>query len=141
MGIMTIYVGVFVYLELTTVRKETAIEADEFSVAIQEVPEEVELTLQQDPAFQAGGDVRNVVRDASDTRQRSNQDWSQDAASSTRSGNPEQSARDFERSLYDEFGGAKEPEGPPLKTRNGTSEIQATLVDTIQQEPLWSRLR
>lgn len=110
MGIMTIYVGAFVYLELTTVRKETAIESDEFSVSIEEVPEEVELTLQQDPAFQAGGDVRNVVQDAADSRQRSNQDWSQDAASSIRSGNPEQSARDFERSLYDEFGGAKERE-------------------------------
>ena len=33
------------------------------------------------------------------------------------------------------------PEGPPLKTRSGTSEIQATHVDTIQLEPLWSRLR
>ena len=110
MGIMTIYVGFFVYLELTTARKETAIEADEFSVSIEEVPDEVELTLQQDPSFQAGGDVRNVVRDASDTRQRSNQDWSQDAASSTRSGNPEQAARDYERSLFEEFGGAKERE-------------------------------
>jgi hypothetical protein len=110
MAIMTIYVGAFVYLELTTVRKETAIEADEFSVSMEEVPEEVELTLQQDPSMSAGGEVRNVVRDASDTRQRSQQDWSQDAASSTRSGNPEQSARDFERSLYDEFGGAKERE-------------------------------
>ncbi len=110
MAIMTIYVGIFVYLELTTVRKETAIEADEFSVSIEEVPEEVELTLQQDPMMSAGGEVRNVVRDASDTRQRSQQDWSQDAASSTRSGNPEQSARDFERSLYEEFGGAKERE-------------------------------
>jgi hypothetical protein len=110
MAIMTIYVGIFVYLELTTVRKETAIEADEFSVSIEEVPEEVELTLQQDPMMSAGGEVRNVVRDASDWRQRSQQDWSQDAASSTRSGNPEQSARDFERSLYEEFGGAKERE-------------------------------
>jgi hypothetical protein len=110
MAIMTIYVGIFVYLELTTVRKETAIEADEFSVSIEEVPKEVELTLQQDPMMSAGGEVRNVVRDASDTRQRSQQDWSQDAASSTRSGNPEQSARDFERSLYEEFGGAKERE-------------------------------
>lgn len=110
MAIMTIYVGFFVYLELTTVRKETAIEADEFSVAIEEVPEEVELTLQQDPSMSTGGDVRNVVRDASDTRQRSSQDWSQDAASSTRSGNPEQAARDYERSLYEEFGGAKERE-------------------------------
>jgi hypothetical protein len=110
MAIMTIYVGIFVYLELTTVRKETAIEADEFSVSIEEVPEEVELTLQQDPMMSAGGEVRNVVRDASDTRQRSQQDWSQDAVSSTRSGNPEQSARDFERSLYEEFGGAKERE-------------------------------
>lgn len=109
MAILTIYVGIFVYLELTTVRKETAIEADEFSVSIEEVPEEVELTLQQDPS-QAQGDVRNVVRDASDVRQRSNQDWSQDAASSTRSGNPEQAARDYERSLYEEFGGAKERE-------------------------------
>lgn len=110
MAILTVYVGIFVYLELTTVRKETAIEADEFSVSIQEVPEEVELTLQQDPIMSAGGEVRNVVRDASDTRQRSQQDWSQDAASSTRMGNPEQAARDYERSLYEEFGGAKERE-------------------------------
>jgi len=110
MAILTIYVGVFVYLELTTVRKETAIEADEFSVSLEDIPEEVELTLQNDPAFQTGGEVRNVVRDASDSRQRSQDDWSQDAASSTRSGNPEQSARDFERSLYDEFGGAKDRE-------------------------------
>ena len=109
-SILTIYVGVFVYLEMTTVRKETAIESDEFSVSIEDVPEEVELTLEQDPAFQAGGEVRNVVRDASDNRQRSQQDWSQDAASSSRSGNPEQSARDYEQSLYDEFGGARERE-------------------------------
>jgi len=127
MAILTVYVGVFVYLELTTVRKETAIEADEFSVSIEEVPEEIELTLEQAQAFQAGGDMRNVVRDASDTRQRSNQDWSQDAQSSTRSGNPEQSARDFERSLYDEFGGAKEREriqsesAERLKTMNNGS--------------------
>jgi hypothetical protein len=123
-GILTIYVGVFVYLEMTTVRKETAIEADEFSVSIEEVPEEIELTLEQAQAFQTGGDVRNIVRDASDSRQRSQQDWSQDAASSSRSGNPEQSARDFEQSLYDEFGGAKEREkiksesAERLKTKN-----------------------
>jgi hypothetical protein len=110
LGILTIYVGVFVYLELTTVRKETAIEADEFSVALEDIPEEVELTLQNDLAFQTGGEVRNIVRDASDSRQRTQDDWTQDAASSTRSGNPEQNARDYERSLYNEFGGAQERE-------------------------------
>jgi hypothetical protein len=110
MAILTIYVGVFVYLELTTVRKETAIESDDFSVALEDIPEEVELTLQNDPAFQSAGEVRNVVRDASDNRQRSQDEWTQDAASSTRSGNPEQNARDYERSLYEEFGGAEERE-------------------------------
>jgi tRNA pseudouridine55 synthase len=137
MAILTIYVGIFVYLELTTVRKETAIEADEFSVSLEDVPEEVELTLQSDPAFQTGGEVRNVVRDASDSRQRSQDDWSQDAASSTRSGNPEQSARDFERSLYDEFGGAKERERIQAQSaermKNNTNGASGKLNPTTNQ--------
>lgn len=126
-AIFTIYVGVFVYLELTTVRKETAIESDEFSVTLDEVPKEVELTLEREQIIQANGEVRNLVRDASDTRDRSMNDWSQDAPSATRTGNPEQSAHDFERSLYDEFGGAGEREriqketAERLKTLNNGS--------------------
>ncbi|MFZ9612834.1 MAG: hypothetical protein ACO29Q_06085 [Crocinitomicaceae bacterium] len=123
-AIFTVYVGVFVYLELTTVRKETAIEADEFSVSLDEVPEEIELTLEQEQIMQANGELRNIVRDASDMRNRSNNDWSQDAPSSTKAGSPQQSAQDFERSLFEEFGGAKERERIQKETAEKLKNMQ-----------------
>ncbi|MEN9699928.1 MAG: hypothetical protein RLZZ301_1126 [Bacteroidota bacterium] len=103
--VFTVYVAVFVYLELETVKKENLLQGEErYEVQLEEMNPEEKEAIRQEVNTQTGV-LRNISRDAADTRERSTENWSQDAARSG-SADPVQSAHDFEQQVFDEAGGA-----------------------------------
>jgi uncharacterized membrane protein len=105
--VLSLYVGSFVYLELTTVKKEELL-ADEalYEVALEDVSEEEKAQLRQEmEASQQNASLRSVARDANDTRPRSDENWSTQTGGASQ-GNPEQAARDFEAEVFAQTGGA-----------------------------------
>lgn len=99
-------VGIFMYLELTYVEQYFEIESS-FDKPTIELKKEEELivtpeNLQIEPPPQyAAGKVTNTARDMSDTRQRSDENWS----ASKSAGDVEKSVRDEERKMFDDTGG------------------------------------
>lgn len=105
--VLSLYVGSFVYLELTTVKKEELLsEEGLYEVALEEItPEEKEELREQMEMQQQSSDLRSVARDANDTRPSSYENWSAQTGASSQ-GNPEQTARDFEAQVFAQTGGA-----------------------------------
>lgn len=105
--VLSLYVGSFVYLELTTVKKEELLsEEGLYEVALEEItPEEKEELREQMEMQQQNSDLRSVARDANDTRPSSYENWSAQTGASSQ-GNPEQTARDFEAQVFAQTGGA-----------------------------------
>jgi uncharacterized membrane protein len=106
--VLSLYVGSFVYLELTTVKKEELL-ADEalYEVALEDVSEEEKEQLRQEmEVAQQNASLRSVARDANDTRPRSDENWSTQTGGASHQGNPEQTARDFEAEVFAQTGGA-----------------------------------
>jgi hypothetical protein len=104
---ISVYVFMFVYGELSSFKNTLPVEPfePEAQVIIEDemlelTPENIEILEQT----QHSGEVKNVVRDVNDSRNKSFQDWSQNKAS----GDPEKSAKDFEKQLFEEAGGSKE---------------------------------
>jgi outer membrane biosynthesis protein TonB len=102
-AVFAIYIGIFVYLQMTTYTQyfpitsffeEPALEIPEEEVEVK--PENIEV-----PSDFKAGDVKNVSRDMNDTRERSEKDWSQNKSAS----DVEQSVKDYEKRLYEETGG------------------------------------
>lgn len=105
--VLSLYVGSFVYLELTTVKKEELL-SDEglYKVALEEItPEEKEELREQMEIQQQNASLRSIAKDANDTRPASNDNWSAQTGAANQ-GNPEQAARDYEAQVFAQTGGA-----------------------------------
>jgi len=105
--VLSLYVGSFVYLELTTVKKDELL-ADEalYEVALEDVTEEEKEALRQEMQVQQqNAALRSVARDANDKRPMSNENWSAQTGGASQ-GSPEQNARDFEAEVFAQTGGA-----------------------------------
>lgn len=105
--VLSLYVGSFVYLELTTVKKEELLsEEGLYEVALEEITEEEKEELRQEMQVQQQNtDLRSLARDASDTRPASYDNWSAQTGGSSQ-GDPEQTARDYEAEVFAQTGGA-----------------------------------
>lgn len=104
---LSVYVFLFMYFQISSYQEIIYIEPFEKYSRI-EKPEEIEINKDQIqvPPSNLNGELTNVVRDNNDTRKKSDKNWSQDQAS----GNPEQTAKDFEKQLFKDAGGEKERE-------------------------------
>lgn len=104
---LSVYVFLFMYFQISSYQEIIYIEPFEKYSRVEE-PEEIEINKNQIqvPPSNLNGELTNVVRDNNDTRKKSNKNWSQDQAS----GNPEQTAKDFEKQLFKDAGGEKERE-------------------------------
>jgi hypothetical protein len=105
--VLSLYVGSFVYLELTTVKKEELLSTEGlYEVALEEVSEEQKEEIRQEMQVQQQtADLRSIARDANDTRSSSYENWSAQTGSSSQ-GDPEQTARDYEAQVFAQTGGA-----------------------------------
>jgi hypothetical protein len=105
--VLSIYVGSFVYLELTTVKKEELLsEEGLYEVALEQISEEEKDVLRQEMQVQQqNSDLRSVARDANDTRPSSYDNWSAQTGASSQ-GDPVQAAHDFEAEVFAQTGGA-----------------------------------
>lgn len=105
--VLSLYVGSFVYLELTTVKKEELLSNEGlYEVALEEITEEEKAQLRQDMEVQQQSDeLRSVARDANDTRPSSFENWSAQTGGASQ-GTPEQTAQDYEAEVFAQTGGA-----------------------------------
>jgi hypothetical protein len=105
--VLSLYVGSFVYLELTTVKKEELLSNEGlYEVALEEVSEEEKEQLRQEMEVQQqSGALRSVARDANDSRPSSYENWSAQTGAASQ-GSPEQTARDYEAEVFAQTGGA-----------------------------------
>jgi hypothetical protein len=105
--VLSLYVGSFVYLELTTVKKEELLSNEGlYEVALEEITaEEKEQMRQEMDVQQQLGELRSVARDANDTRPASYENWSAQTGGASQ-GDPEQTAHDFEAEVFAQTGGA-----------------------------------
>lgn len=105
--VLSLYVGSFVYLELTTVKKEELLSNEGlYEVALEEVSEEEKEQLRQEMEVQQqSGELRSIARDANDSRPSSYENWSAQTGGASQ-GNPEQTAHDFEAEVFAQTGGA-----------------------------------
>ena len=103
---LSLYVGSFVYLELTTVKKEELLSNEGlYEVALEEVTEEEKEQLRQEMEVQQqSGELRSVARDANDTRPSSYENWSAQTGGANQ-GSPEQTAHDYEAEVFAQTGG------------------------------------
>jgi hypothetical protein len=105
--VLSLYVGSFVYLELTTVKKEELLSNEGlYEVALEEITaEEKEQMRQEMDVQQQRGELHSVARDANDTRPASYENWSAQTGGASQ-GDPEQTAHDFEAEVFAQTGGA-----------------------------------
>ena len=105
--VLSLYVGSFVYLELTTVKKEELLSNEGlYEVALEEITaEEKEQMRQEMDVQQQLGELRSVARDANDTRPASYENWSAQTGGASQV-DPEQTAHDFEAEVFAQTGGA-----------------------------------
>jgi len=123
---LSVYVFLFMYFQISSYKEIVYIEPFEKYSRIEE-PEEIELNKDQIevPPSNLDGELTNVVRDNNDTRKKSDKNWSQDQAS----GNPEQTAKDFEKQLFREAGGEKEREKIKSEAEEQKKKIAATATN------------
>jgi TonB family protein len=101
------YVGIFMYLTMDTYTEYFKIEPFHDGAYVEEV-EEIEMQLDNIQVPQDfSGDVRNMVNDVNDTRDRSYENYSENRRNAS---DVEQSVYDLEKQLYDEAGGDSERE-------------------------------
>lgn len=106
---ISVYVFIFVYGELSSFKNTLPVEPFEPEAQVMLEDELIELTpenIQILDQSKSTGEIKNLARDINDSRSKSVQDWSQNKAS----GDPEKSAKDFEKQLFEEAGGGKERE-------------------------------
>lgn len=103
--VASVYMGVFIYLELSTVVKEDLIQGEElYEVQLEQLDEQEKQELREEMNVQQAQELRSIARDMNDTRPSSEQDWSTQVAGQGQS-NPEQSAKDYEAQVFAETGG------------------------------------
>jgi tRNA pseudouridine55 synthase len=123
---LSVYVFLFMYFQISSYKELVYIEPFENYSRIED-PEEIQIKKDQIevPPSNLDGELTNVVRDNNDTRKKSNQNWSQDKAS----GNPEQTAKDFEKQLFKEAGGEKERERIKNEAEEQKKKLAAAVPD------------
>lgn len=105
--VLGVFVSSYVYLELTTVKKEEMLSNEGlYEVALEQLDPEEKEQLRQEMKLQQSSELRNVARDANDTRNRSYEDWSAQTPNGSNA-NAEQAARDFEAEVFAQTGGAQ----------------------------------
>jgi hypothetical protein len=105
---LSVYVVIFMYFQISSYQELVPIERF-YNYSRVETPEEITLKPDQiEVPKDAGGEVRNIARDNNDSRKRSKENWSENVQSGVK--DPVQSAKDFEKKLFEEAGGAKERE-------------------------------
>jgi TonB family protein len=106
---IAIYIGCFIYLEMETYTRyfdvkpffeENQVEIE--SEFIEIPPESIVIDMKT-----SQGEVKNMSRSMQDTRERSLENWTQNQASGS-SKSAEQKVRDYEKSLFEQAGGASE---------------------------------
>jgi hypothetical protein len=103
--VASVYMGVFVYLELSTVVKEDLIQGEElYEVQLEQLDEAQKIEMREEMNLQQAQEMRSIARDLNDARPASEQDWSTQVAGQGQA-NPEQSARDYEAQVFAETGG------------------------------------
>lgn len=103
--VASVYMGVFIYLELSTVVKEDLIQGEElYEVQLEQLDEQEKQDLREEMNLQQAQELRSIARDMNDTRPASEQDWSTQVAGQGQP-NPEQSAKDYEAQVFAETGG------------------------------------
>lgn len=127
---LSVYVFLFMYFQISSYKEVVYIEPFEKYSRVEE-PEEIEINKDQIqvPPSNLDGELTNVVRDKNDSRKRSDKNWSQDQAS----GNPEQTAKDFEKQLFKEAGGEKERE--KIKSEAEEQKKKITAAVNTKQNP------
>ena len=97
------YMGIFMYLQLTSVPDYFEIKAFNEGARIEIPKEEVVINKEniEVPFDFQGGNVTNTARDINDTRNRSDEDWS----STMSDEEVEQKVREEERKMFEEAGG------------------------------------
>lgn len=104
------YILIFVYFQISSFKELVPIEKfNNYSKIVDPKDEEIQLNPDQIevPKNMNNGNLTNVARDLNDKRKKSNDNWSQNENNSK---DPAQSAKDFEKQLFEEAGGAKERE-------------------------------
>jgi len=104
---MSVYVFLFIYFQISSSIELIPIDPFNNDEVTVELKDELEITPEQVEINSINNDEKltNTVRNNADSRQKSNENWSQNSSSG---GNPEQSVKDFERQLFNEAGGDKE---------------------------------
>lgn len=135
-AVFALYVGIFVYLQLSTYTQYFPIQSFFEEPALEIPNEEVEVKPEniEVPADFKSGDVKNTSRDMNDTRERSEKDWYQNKSTS----DVEQSVRDYEKRLYEETGGeakrkAIQKEMDERKKQNANKTTSTTKESTSTQ--------
>lgn len=95
---MTVYVGLFMYLQMETYTEYFPIQPFFEEPALELPKEEVEVKPEniEVPADFKAGDVKNISRDMNDTRKRSEKDWHENKSASQ----IEAEVKAYEKSLY-----------------------------------------
>ncbi|MDB4606255.1 hypothetical protein OAH04_00495 [Crocinitomicaceae bacterium] len=94
-----VYLFVFMYLQISSIPDYREIKSSNTNSEL--VQEQVVLTADNiDSDAFVGGEVSAISRDANDSREFSNEDWSE----STYKGDPEENAKEIERQLFENTG-------------------------------------
>jgi hypothetical protein len=105
---LSVYVFIFMYFQISSYKELVIIEPFHNYSRV-ETPEEIQIRPDQiELPEESGNAPRNVSRDNNDSRAKSNENWSQNKPTGNQ--DPVQSAKDFEKKLFEEAGGAKERE-------------------------------
>ncbi len=106
---IAIYIGCFIYLEMETYTRYFDVEPFFDTNHVEIEPELIEIPPESIliDAKMNRGDVKNISRNVNDTRERSLENWTQNQSSGA-SKSAEQVVRDYERTLFEQAGGATE---------------------------------
>ncbi len=126
---MSVYVFLFIYFQISSSIELIPIDPFNNDEVTVEVKDELEITPEQVEinALNSDENLTNTVRNNADSRQKSNENWSQNTSSG---GNPEQSVKDFERQLFNEAGGDKER----AKIKNEAEEQKRKITSNVNNK-------
>jgi len=129
---LTVYIGVFMYLQLTSVPDYFEIKAFNEGARIEdESIEEIEMTKDQIevPSDFKEQQVTNTVRDMNDTRTKSDKDWSATKSDAE----VERQVKEEERKMFEEAGGDKKRKEIIENAKNNDVKMKSENKPTNQQ--------
>ena len=106
------YLVIFMMLQMSALEEQENIIPFNDATAEVQIKDELELTKDNIEILDnsSNQNLTNSARDLNDTRKKSMDDWSENKPSSYQNSDPVQAAKDFEKQLFAEAGGAKERE-------------------------------